>query len=59
VDSVSCGSATSCTAIGQNLAEHWDGNTWTVQPTPSRNPFNDLVSVSCPTATSCTAVGQH
>lgn len=42
---VSCGSATSCTAVGYydfgapgfadtTLADHWDGHTWSNQPLP-------------------------
>lgn len=66
---VSCTSASSCTAVGiyansatnsMTLAEHWDGTTWTIQPTP--NPTGATASVleavSCISATSCTAVGQ-
>jgi hypothetical protein len=60
---VSCSSATACTAVGHGtngtLAERWDGNTWTVQPTPSQGDaiWNNLYSVSCTSATACTAVG--
>jgi hypothetical protein len=73
--SVSCPSARACTAVGnygpQNatltLAEHWNGTTWVVQPTPSpsgtRNPSgtdeSELTGVSCPSATACIAAGDY
>jgi hypothetical protein len=65
LDSVSCRSATSCTAVGFNssgdspeqaLAEHWNGSSWTIQATPSTNG-GALTSVSCVSATACTAAG--
>ena len=49
LDSVSCSSATACTAVGEvspsvnasgnhvTLAERWNGTTWVIQPTPG-NP---------------------
>jgi hypothetical protein len=66
--SVSCGSLTSCTAVGgyaegkidRTLAEHWNGRSWKVQAT-SPDPFGSKDSrfygVSCASARSCTAVG--
>jgi hypothetical protein len=65
---VSCVSAASCTAVGDDgggsgasvtLAEHWNGSAWTTQPTPIPAGANDsqLLAVSCPSAASCTAVG--
>ncbi len=71
LSSVSCSSATACTAVGSandlssypqtymTLAEHWDGSTWTIQPTPAEPAGTqpDLSSVSCTSATACTAVG--
>jgi hypothetical protein len=66
---VSCGSATSCTAVGQSypasgasspLAEHWDGTTWTIQTVPFVEYATGLLGgVSCPTATDCVAVGSY
>jgi hypothetical protein len=66
--SVSCRSATACTAAGSydnssgtqvTLAERWDGTAWSIQPTP--NPAGSLGSVfyaiSCTSATACTGVG--
>ncbi len=66
---VSCTSATACEAVGvsigyasanppaQNteLAEGWDGTTWTIQPIV--NPDGGLAGVSCTSATACIAVG--
>jgi len=43
------------------LAEHWNGNAWTVLPTPApRHPGGGdlLSSVACTSSTSCLAVGQ-
>jgi hypothetical protein len=64
----SCAGATSCTAVGTyvkasgatvTLAEHWNGSTWRIQPTP--NPRGAVVSslfgVSCTAPSACTAVG--
>lgn len=65
--SVSCQSATNCTAVGDamnaasttdaTLAEHWDGTAWTVETSPSPGKFSALTSVSCTSATFCVAVG--
>jgi hypothetical protein len=51
LDSVSCPSATSCTAVG-SLIVGWNGVTWKVELRSS--PF---VSVSCVAPSSCMAVG--
>jgi hypothetical protein len=68
IDYVSCPSTTDCTAVGYHeskppqtvtLAEHWNGTSWAIEPTPDP-PVTDsdsLNSVSCPSTTSCTAVG--
>jgi hypothetical protein len=73
-ESVSCSSATACTAVGSNistagihitLAERWNGTTWQHQHTPnpavdvSFNVAPDLAGVSCPVATFCEAVGRY
>ena len=64
----SCTAASSCMAVGTyvkasgvtvTLAEHWDGSTWRIEPTP--NPRGAVVSslfgVSCTGSSACTAVG--
>jgi hypothetical protein len=65
--SVSCGGATSCTAVGRydnstdegRLVEHWDGTSWSLQSSPSPSPIHQsqFLSVACASATTCTAVG--
>jgi len=61
--SVSCTSATSCTAVGRKagqdamLVDHWDGANWKVQVTPHPPGAGRLAGVSCASATSCVAVG--
>jgi hypothetical protein len=68
-NAVSCSSASSCMAVGGytdssgasvTLAEHWDGATWTVLPTP--NPagaqvFSVLNGIECTSSSHCVAVG--
>jgi hypothetical protein len=64
---VSCGSLTSCIAVGgdtkaktyQTLAEHWNGKAWKIQVTPNPAGATDvgLEAISCTTAASCMAVG--
>jgi len=66
--STSCGSPTSCMAVGtagfdttgrQTLAARWDGTRWSIVPTPVRKGavVNRLNAVSCVAATNCFAVG--
>jgi hypothetical protein len=61
LNGVSCTVQANCTAVGTPaagpvLAEHWDGGTWTVQPTPG--PVGGALNgISCASASSCTAVG--
>jgi hypothetical protein len=74
IRSMSCLSATSCTAVGSflntsgitdTLAEAWNGTAWQKQATP--NPASDttpavspaLLGVSCPVARFCEAVGGY
>ncbi len=73
LSSVSCASATSCTAVGagignlsggvgrETLAEGWDGTSWTIQPTPAptESTYSTLDGISCPAATACLAVGYY
>jgi hypothetical protein len=70
--SVSCTSATSCTAGGsyqssdvsnfgssQTLVEVWDGTAWTIASSPNPSTAQDILQgVSCGTSQVCTAVGQ-
>jgi hypothetical protein len=62
---VSCATETSCTAVGnwltsnselRNLAEKWNGTSWSIQSTPNRSGVNFLEDASCH-GTSCIAVG--
>jgi hypothetical protein len=63
--SVSCSSATSCTAVGWSdgnglpLVEHWNGTVWTAHapPRPAGSDENQLNGISCVSPTTCTAVG--
>jgi hypothetical protein len=70
LDAVSCPAASNCTAVGDaansagaeiTLAEHWNGTSWTIQPTPSPNgaKFSGLNGISCPSAAACTAPGTY
>jgi hypothetical protein len=68
LDSVSCESATDCTAVGfygtgynpgtVALAEHWNGSAWSLEkvPLPTRSPDANLTAVSCVPG-GCEAVG--
>ena len=73
--SVACTSLTNCDAVGgyqiitngrtdtpdTTLAEHWNGTSWSIIPTP--NPTDttaaDLNGIACPTPTTCTATGNY
>ena len=67
--SVSCASASSCTAVGgyrnkggvyKTLVESSDGTSWSVVPSPNEGPAsstNLLGGVSCASTRTCTAVG--
>jgi hypothetical protein len=63
LNGVTCASETDCVAVGGSnagpLAEHWNGKTWAIQPTPnpSSQPQNALIGVACPTSAACIAVG--
>jgi hypothetical protein len=69
LDSVSCGSPASCTAVGGYIgssgavlpvAAHWDGTAWTIQHMPFvLNALPGPNSVSCPTASYCVAAGSY
>jgi hypothetical protein len=68
---ISCSSPSNCLTVGYandgtlggistTLVESWDGNSWTIVPSPntSATRSNVLVSISCSSSTSCMAVGQ-
>ena len=68
--SVSCASASACTATGNStnssgvsvtLAAQWNGASWSLKPTPSPagSPFSYLNSVACTSPSACTAVGAY
>jgi hypothetical protein len=65
---VSCTSATACTAVGGafdssfnalgTVTDHWNGTTWSTQPSPtSQSSGYTLNAVSCTSASACTAAG--
>ena len=64
---ITCPGATSCFAVGgytsaglpKTLVEHWDGASWTIQPSPNQPGAtnNLLLGVACPTASACFSVG--
>jgi hypothetical protein len=63
---VSCPSVNLCVAVGWSagpnglgtLAETWNGQTWTIEPTPTpANSLGTLEAVSCSAIDACTAVG--
>ena len=67
LDSVSCTSATACTAVGTSstsandvatLAEKWNGSSWSLQSSPDPDTSNSgLLGASCVSGSDCTAVG--
>jgi hypothetical protein len=70
LESVSCTSATACTATGHYFpsgdsapaAERWNGTAWSVQRVPAApqiHTFAALLGVSCASASRCTAVGYN
>jgi hypothetical protein len=68
---VSCTAADACTAVGNYeqtkhgeivpMAERWDGNNWTIQPTPFPYllDYGGFSGAACATATSCAGVGYY
>jgi Subtilase family/Peptidase inhibitor I9 len=78
LEGLACTSVNDCMAVGHlnspinneeksyfTLAEHWDGKSWTVLPTPASEGFRsyawteseELKDVSCATSSDCVAVG--
>lgn len=62
---VSCPRPDDCIAVGARggvqgtLAEHWNGKTWSVQPTPLSHAHSELNGVACSSPAACTAVGDR
>jgi hypothetical protein len=64
---VACSSQSDCWAVGsiynsgvqyhQTLIEHWDGNSWSIVPSPNATNQNRLNGVACSSASNCWAVG--
>jgi hypothetical protein len=59
---VKCTSDTNCIAVGgtaadKSLIERWNGQTWTIVPSPNRSHDNTLHAIKCENATNCLAVG--
>jgi hypothetical protein len=69
LESVSCVSASACTAVGlwvtstvrSTLAERWNGTKWSIEttPNPTGAPSSELHGVSCTASGACTATGQY
>jgi hypothetical protein len=65
LNAVSCASETDCVAVGGSnagtLAERWNGEHWTIQPTPNPSGAQDTAfnAISCASASSCMAVGSY
>jgi hypothetical protein len=65
LNSIWCGSATSCVAVGNGpsgtLAEVWNGSAWTIEstPTPTGETRVFLLSVDCTSGTQCMSVGSY
>lgn len=71
LNGVSCPEAKDCIATGsyertgsvlrEALAEHWNGSTWTITPTPglTAEDGTTLGKLACVSATSCTAIGSY
>jgi hypothetical protein len=62
-EGIACISSTDCWAVGfslandyQGLIEHWNGNSWTIVPTPPQEK-SILYGVTCTGTADCTAVG--
>jgi len=67
VEGVACTSAANCYAVGASgttsghtvtLIEHWNGQRWSVVPSPNATGDNVLIGISCSSTQSCMAVGR-
>ena len=64
---VACRATTDCVAVGEidgaagagtTLIMHWNGSTWTLEPTPATPGHSAFIEdVRCPSASNCLAVG--
>jgi streptogramin lyase len=57
---VSCGSMTSCMAIGGSFVEHWNGSEWSLLPPLPSLPGTEVggfSTVDCFSATKCVVIG--
>ena len=68
LNGVSCVATDDCWAVGittpnenQSLIQHWDGEAWSLVPSPNSGPdfANVLFNVDCLAADECWAVGYH
>ncbi len=67
--SITCASTGECWAVGSytngsdpylTLIEHWDGNSWTIVPSPNApSGSNDLIGVTCAATSNCWTVGEY
>jgi hypothetical protein len=58
VVALACTSATSCTSAGNEVAQRYDGTTWSdTDPPGATSPAEVLAGVSCAEADACVAVG--
>jgi hypothetical protein len=66
LESVSCATTTTCTAVGQVVgetvgevafAEGSNGTRWTIERTSAVGAVSELIGVSCPRKSACVAVG--
>ena len=69
-NAVACNSSVDCWAVGhrdpyngaiQTLIEHWDGNSWSIVPSPNTRSDQDnlLNGAECNSASDCWAVGYY
>jgi hypothetical protein len=70
LNGIACNSSTDCWASGifqnssnifQTLIEHWNGNAWSIVPSPNTNvgQQNALTGIACISASDCSAVGHY
>jgi hypothetical protein len=67
LNGIDCPNTTSCFAVGSyytdtgstrsSIIEHWNGNSWSIMPSPHVFPLSELQSASCWAPHGCIAVG--